>query len=81
MQPRIVQNVYSQNALIERWDGHVWKWTPALIVAFPFPGGVFFGVEGHEPAERVGFFLEPHDAQIVAAKLLKAAEEAENGIA
>ncbi|WP_395003874.1 hypothetical protein [Cypionkella sp.] len=81
MQTRVVRNCYVGNALHERWDDHVWKWTPALIMAIPFPGGVFFGAEGREPTERVGFFMEPHDARIVAGQLLKAAEEAENDLA
>lgn len=81
MQTRIVRNCHVPNVHREWWDDHIWEWTSSLIMAFPFPGGVFFGAEGHEPGERVGFFLEPHSAQIVAAKFLKAAEEAENGIA
>ena len=81
MQTRIVRNIHVPNVHIERWDDHIWDWTPALIVAFPFPGGVLFGAEGREPTERVGFFMEPHDARIVAGQLLKAAEEAENDLA
>ena len=81
MHTRIVRNCYVPNALHERWDDHVWKWTPALIKTIPFPGGVLFGAEGREPTERVGFFLEPRDARIVAGQLMKAAEEAENDLA
>lgn len=81
MQTRIIRNIHVPNVHIERWDDHIWKWTPALIMAIPFPGGIFFGAEGREPAERVGFFMEPHDARIVAGQLLKAAEGAENDFA
>lgn len=78
MQPRIVPKFYTKNSHGERWEDHVWEWTPTLIVAVPFPSGVLIGAEGQGPTERVGFFLETHDARIVAGQLLKAAMEAEN---
>ncbi len=81
MHTRIVRNSYTPNALKERWGNYVWEHAPALILTIPFPGGVLFGAEGQGHTQRVGFYLEPGDARIVAAQFLKAANEAENDFA
>lgn len=78
MPTRIVLKHHTLEEFARKWSKHAWKEYPAKIVTLPFNWAVLFGAEGQGPTERVGFFLEPHDARIVAGQLLKAAKEAEN---
>lgn len=78
MATHIVWNFYTPNELARKWGKRAWKETPAEIVAIPFTGGVLFGAEQRNTAQRISFYLTREDARIIGAKLVAAAREAEN---
>jgi hypothetical protein len=77
----IVLKHYTPEEFAKKWSKHAWKECPAKIVTIPFRGGVLFGAEQRCSARRSSFLLSVEDTQVVGAQLLKAAKEAENGIA
>ena len=69
-------SVYTSGEFARRWSEHAWIDSPAVMIAFPFPGGVLFGAEGQDIAQRVSFFLNPDDAIAFGQRLIDAAKEA-----
>ena len=74
MPSQVKLNVKTPKEIMRRWSARAWKNTPALAIAFPFPGGVLFGAEEWNSAKSISFFLDPDDALILGQMLIDAAK-------
>ena len=74
MRTQVKLNAYTPKEISERWGSRAWKNTPAVTIAFPFPGGVLFGAEERGSGKSVSFFLDPDDAMILGQMLIDAAK-------
>ncbi len=74
---QIVLKQQTREEFARQWTAQAWEKTPSLMVTVPYPGGVLFGAENHDRAQRVSFFLAPEDARTIGQRLINAATEAD----